>query len=248
MANSELEKYMYSYEKREKMRTHPTYEAIKEPWDNGLYSTAQKVGSLSYLIRDAHQKIQSRGFENLSRANWAKYYFNTGKMRLVKKEEQASDDYYKINKYYGRTLDDLLEIAKNFYKDCTNTYGIKMTPQAALNIVYMKVVDDTYTEYQRNINTILNLKSKLPEYTFELTDGLTYDNNAVDVIVSLKGEIVGGLQILPESAKKNEQKTTKMKSEIDQKHDLFEMMYGVKPQKIYASSSGYMKNPIPDFS
>ena len=111
----------------------------------------------------------------------------------------------------------------------------------------MKVVDDTFTEYQRNINTILNLKSKLPEYTFELTDGLTYDNNAVDVIVSIKGDIVGGLQILPESAKNKEQKQSKMKSEVDQKHDLFEMMYGVRPQKIYASSTGYMKNPVPSF-
>jgi hypothetical protein len=38
-----------------------------------------------------------------------------------------------------------------------------------------------------------------------------------------------------------------MKSEVDQKHDLFEMMYGVRPQKIYASSTGYMKNPVPSF-
>ena len=247
MANSELEKYMYPFEKREKMRKHPTYEAIKEPWENGLYATSQKVGSLSYLIRDAHQKVQAKGRDYLSRANWGKYYLNTGKIRLDKKAEQVSDDYYKINKYNGRTLDDLLEIAKAFYKDCTDNYGIKLTPQAALNIVYMKVVDDTFTEYQRNINTILNLKSKLPEYTFELTDGLTYDNNAVDVIVSLKGDIVGGLQILPESAKNKEQKQSKMKSEVDQKHDLFEMMYGVRPQKIYASSTGYMKNPIPSF-
>ena len=52
-----------------------------------------------------------------------------------------------------------------------------MSLQAALNIVYMKVVDDTYTDYLRDVNTILNLKQKLPQYNFELADGLTYDNN-----------------------------------------------------------------------
>lgn len=84
-----------------------------------------------------------------------------------------------------------------------------MSLQAALNIVYMKVVDDTYTDYLRDVNTILNLKQKLPQYNFELADGLTYDNNAIDVFVYLKENIVGGIQILPENIKKQNQKILK---------------------------------------
>lgn len=244
---TELEKRMYPFEKREKMRSHPTYKEIEIPWEDGLYLTTQKVGSVNYLIKEAHKKAIIKGFDMLSRPNWAKYYLNTGKIRLEKKEEQISDDYYKINKYYGRTLEDLLEIARNFHKDCTSNYNIKMSLQAALNIVYMKVVDDTYTDYLRDVNTILNLKQKLPQYNFELADGLTYDNNAIDVFVYLKENIVGGIQILPENIKKQNQKNPKIKTETEQKHDLFEMVYGIKPQIIYASSSGFIKGQLPEF-
>lgn len=244
---TELEKRMYPFEKREKMRNHPTYKEIEEPWENGLYLTTQKVGSVNYLIKEAHQKVIIKGFDMLSRPNWAKYYLNTGKIRIEKKEEQISDDYYKINKYYGRTLEDLLEIARNFHKDCIENYNIKMSLQAALNVVYMKVVDDTYTDYLRDINTILNLKSKLSNYRFELADGLTYDNNAIDIFVYSNEDIIGGLQVLPENMKKQEQKNSKIKTETDQKHDLFEMVYGIRPQIIYASSSGYIKSQLPEF-
>lgn len=244
---TELEKRMYPFEKREKMRNHPTYKEIEEPWENGLYLTTQKVGSVNYLIKEAHQKVIIKGFDMLSRPNWAKYYLNTGKIRIEKKEEQISDDYYKINKYYGRTLEDLLEIARNFHKDCVENYNIKMSLQAALNVVYMKVVDDTYTDYLRDINTILNLKSKLSNYRFELADGLTYDNNAIDIFVYSNEDIIGGLQVLPENMKKQEQKNSKIKTETDQKHDLFEMVYGIRPQIIYASSSGYIKSQLPEF-
>ena len=34
---TELEKRMYPFEKREKMRSHPTYKEIEIPWENGLY-------------------------------------------------------------------------------------------------------------------------------------------------------------------------------------------------------------------
>lgn len=122
-----------------------------------------------------------------------------------------------------------------------------MSLQAALNVVYMKVVDDTYTDYLRDINTILNLKSKLSNYRFELADGLTYDNNAIDIFVYSNEDIIGGLQVLPENMKKQEQKNSKIKTETDQKHDLFEMVYGIRPQIIYASSSGYIKSQLPEF-
>ena len=223
---TELEKRMYPFEKREKMRSHPTYKEIEIPWENGLYLTTQKVGSVNYLIKEAHKKAIIKGFDMLSRPNWAKYYLNTGKTRLEKKEEQISDDYY---------------------NDCVNNYNIKMSLQAALNIVYMKVVDDTYTDYLRDVNTILNLKQKLPQYNFELADGLNYDNNAIDVFVYLKENIVGGIQILPENIKKQNQKNPKIKTETEQKHDLFEMVYGIKPQIIYASSSGFIKGQLPEF-
>lgn len=245
--SSEIEKYMFPFEKREQMRKHEIYKSLEEPWNNGLYSTSQKVGSLSYLIREAHQKIKAKGFDSLSRANWAKYYINTGKMRNSKKEEQSSSDYYKLNQYYGRTLDDLLVIAKEFYKDCKENYNIKISPVAALNVVYMKIVDDTYTSYQRDINTILNLKSKFKDYSFELTNGLDFDNYAVDIIVKKDDDIVGAIQVLPESAKKHENKQINIKTETEQKHELFEMVYGIKPQKLYSSSTGYIKGSLPEF-
>ena len=63
---TELEKRMYPFEKREKMRSHPTYKEIEIPWENGLYLTTQKVGSVNYLIKEAHKKAIIKGFDMLS--------------------------------------------------------------------------------------------------------------------------------------------------------------------------------------
>ena len=44
---TELEKRMYPFEKREKMRSHPTYKEIEIPWENGLYLTDRKSTRLN---------------------------------------------------------------------------------------------------------------------------------------------------------------------------------------------------------
>lgn len=241
---SEIYKYMYPFETREKMKSQEKFRELDIPWHKGNYKTYENFGNLDYLIRLEHEKaVKALNNKNIiiKRADWGKLYEMSGAERKTKLAESSVKDTYKLNTYYGRTLDDIAVVAKAFKNDCSENYGINISLQAALNYVYIKVVDETYSNYQRVLNTVLNLATKYPNYQLELTEAIICDNNDVDVFVYKDGEVIGGLQILPYKAGEPDEETM----ETQQKHSLFEMVYGVQPLKIFSNTSGFIKSPLP---
>lgn len=248
VAVTDLYKYIYSFELREKMKKQDTFNEIEKEWSLFFSNPFEEFGLLRYIIREAHFKKAKKYNNNdsfITREEWEKYYFWSGSQRKRKQDKNPKSDTYKTNMYYGRTIEEIVDSATKFLSFHKEKSDIKLTLQSALNFIIVKILDNTYENYQRQMNTILNLKSKFPECVFELTDELVCESSAVDVFVYKNDEMVSGIQISDEHEEKSQSPETK--SEQEQKHKLFEIAYGLSPQKIYSSTTGLIKGALPNF-
>lgn len=234
----ELESLIFDYNKRKQMRDHPVFIQIKDIWENGLYCTSQKTGCLNYLMKQVHEnKTADNQNAIVKQAEWIQFYFDSGKKR--KTEEET----YQNKQYYGRTLEELYELALEFQKEVNNS-GYNINEQAALNIVYIKVIDDTYNEYMRCFNVIFKLKKFYPEFTYVLAKPLEATEYGIDVIVKSGNQFISSLRILPRSAIKRKEEVEKS---YKQQHEIFKMIYNIDTLFVYSSIEGYICGQIPSF-
>lgn len=234
----DLESLIFNYEKRQAMRNHPAFFKIKDIWNNGLYDTAQKTGCLNYLMKQVHE---NKALENpnaiVKQYEWIQFYFDSGKKR--KQLEQT----YQTEKYYGRTLEELYDLALEFREEVNNAgLQININEQAALNIVYIKVIDDTFNEYMRCFNIIFKMKKVYPDFDFFISQPLESIEYGVDVIIKSGNTPVAALKILPRSEIKRKEE---VESSFKQKHATFKMIYDIDTFFVYSSVQGYIQGELP---
>lgn len=245
-----IDKYIYNYEKRQQMRQHPLFIQITKEINELNYLTEEKIGCIPYILREALEKAKkSNGTNTMSILEWETYYLESGKRRNELIQKNRGRVTYQNNQYYGRTLDDILEIAKKIYEEFKTKYNFNS--QAALNIVYINVIDKSYDEFKRIENTMNTLKRYNPTFTFELSDPLTNKEQAVDLFVydNNTNDMVGAIQILPEDYYGFEiDGSHEDQVEIfKQQHEIFEMTYDVMPEYVYATITGQIKGNIPRY-
>lgn len=234
----ELESLIFDYNKRKQMRDHPVFVQIKDIWQRGAYSASEKTGCLNYLMKQIHEnKTIDNEDAIVKQMEWIQFYFDSGKKR--KTEEET----FQNKQYYGRTLEELYEIALELKRDVNNV-GYNINEQAALNIVYIKVIDDTYNEYMRCFNVIFKLKNVYPEFTFSLAKPLEATEYGVDVIVKAGNKMISSLRILPILAiKRKDEEENKYK----QQHEIFKMIYNIDTLFVYSSIEGNISGSLPSF-
>lgn len=244
-----IDKYIFDYDKRTRMRQNPLFKRLSIEVDDKKYLTPEAIGYISYIIRDCLEKLKKENSTlEMSIYEWEKYYLESGKRRIEIIQKNRGRVTYQHNEYYGRNLDDISKIAQQFYNDYKTQY--KFNPQAALNIIYIKVIDESYDEYLRLINTIRNLKNNNPGFIFEISDPLTNKEQAIDTFVYNKDkDLVGAIKILPEyyygfeiDGSREEEKEI-----LRQQHEIFEMTYDIIPDFVYAESSGRIQGNIPKY-
>lgn len=246
----EITKLVYSPENRQKMKKHPSYEKFSEVWEKENFGSEENVGALGYLIKDIHEKVIKEPTQMLTRKEWGTKYLESG----VERENAINANpfnnvpsaLYKLNIYKGRTLKNIFDLSQEFGKKCVTQYGLNLSSQAAFNIAFIKIFDDTYEMYQRQMNVILNLKSKNPQINFVLANALSFEHSAVDIFgYDKNNNLVGAYQIVPIDEEIKDERMT----ENGQKHEFFENVYGIKPQILRATTSGIIKKEdIPLFS
>ena len=181
MPNS-IDRYIYNYEKRLEMRKHPLFIKISEEISNSNFLTTEKIGCISFIIREALEKNSKNNKNQLmSIYDWESYYLNSGKHRAELIQKNRGRVTYQNNEYYGRTIDDILNMSKDLYLTYKDKYNFNQ--QASLNIIYIKVIDESYDEYKRLINTINLISNINPNHYFEISDALTNKEQAVDLFV-----------------------------------------------------------------
>lgn len=243
MNHSAIVAMMFNYNKRKLMKEQPGFHRVKECWDNGMYTNSQKVGSLAFIMKKAHsEKIKENPNGVVQQTEWTNYYLESGKQRKTILDEGSNNE-YQTNQYYGRTLDELYELAMQFHKDLKENYKIEITEQAALNIVVIKVIDDTFFDYMRMMSVLFKLKARHQNAKLEIAEPLLANEYGIDIVsLDENGDIKEAIKIYPESAYKN--KEEKIKEHKD-KYSIFQSLYDVEIQYIFSSAQGFIKGDFP---
>lgn len=241
MANNTIEKYIMPFEKRKQFAQTTLFQQMLTVWNEEKYQTDQKEGSIPYLLKKAHEEYTTKHPETpvMSRVEWGLFYNTSGKERLEKLKTER--DSFNLNIYHGRTVADFAPIARDFC-ETLRLRGFNVSSSICLNFIYFMIVDFSYVDYVRQIQTLRGFCAKNPNTKYKLTDPLTCLNNGVDAIIfSNDDKLLFAMQILPESYLKDTPRNQKIKMLNQQKHDSFEYIYHIKVKTVYASTKGYIK-------
>lgn len=235
----DIQSLIFNYKKRQAMRNHPIFQKIKEIWDNSPYNDTSRTGCLNYLIKQIHEnKVMDNPNAVVKQYEWIDFYFNSGKKR-----KQENENTYQSNQYYGRTIEEIYEIAVLLKKDI-NEKGFNITEQAALNILIIKIIDDTFNDYMRICNIIFKLKKLYPEFSFEVAKPLESIEYAIDIMVKSGNQLISSIKTLPRSALKRKEE---IENYYKQNHETFKMIYDVNTLIVYSSIEGFIVGDIPSF-
>lgn len=216
-------KFLYPEQQRLNLMTCESYEKVSKIWNSCNISSEQNTGSLPYLVKTAARKMST----SMSYLEWEKYYLESGEKR--KEEIEAlSKNTYQCNQYCGRTMDDILVIAKDFYERVRETSGINLGKQTALNVVYCKLVDEPYMLYRRQVALLNKMNGEQNEIHYELAEPLVSTENAVDIIgYNSDGDIVAAYQVISRKT------PDEIKNGFKEKHSLFKLLYDVEVEFLF---------------
>lgn len=228
---SKLKEMIYDYQKRKNMRQHPVFKQIMSKYSFSI----EQTGNLKYLLRQAHENTTRTDVKAVVRlGDWINFYFSSGQKR------KTVEDTFQSKQYYGRTEDELMFMAEEFFKKATMD-GFNITMQAAANVIYINIIDLPYEDYMRCCNIVFQLRRRNPDMEFSLTSPLNIENYDVDVIAKRK-DFMSGITILP-----TEQYSTGVELSYAQKHEIFNMIYGCKVIFIYSEVNGKIVGNFPEF-
>lgn len=207
---------LYTKEEREKIRKTGGFAKSNKVWNDEKLNTKKMIGSLMYLIGKSRARTEEE---------WVKFYFESGKERaaLIKKGILGKKTDYD----YGRTNEDLLKITKKLQ------LKLKCSFQLAYNYVYIRVIDETWIGYERELMALSKLKEqtnvhksvKIKEATYEIdskyaVDFEVFDENHLLFAIQLKSEKYrssknpGTLEAKKFNQKKNIEYTGKFKAPV----------------------------------
>lgn len=171
-------------EERLKLRQTWDFNSTNKKWNDLKLNHKKNIGCLMFIAK----KSKATTFEE-----WEKYYFSSGRERKeLLKSFMSRDEYIRVNNEYGRTEDELLNIAKEFKKH------INLPLKTLYNFVYIRVIDETWIGLNREItafNIIKDICSKyegLDVYEVDYHKDITY---AVDFEIKMKDKIILAIQL-----------------------------------------------------
>ena len=166
------------------MRQNREFNKTNEPWNNLKLNHTTNIGAVMALIKNS----KATCFEE-----WESYYFQTGRERLEKISTATNkSEISEINRYHGRTQEELLEIARRM------ALYLDIPVEKAYNYVYIRVIDETWLGYSRELKVLKQIQNISKKY-FKLTasgvDSFTDTEYAVDFEVHQDDILVLGIQL-----------------------------------------------------
>lgn len=249
------------YEKNRRMELRRTlkFKSTNEIWNTLCLNQSWCIGYLTKLFKTKHFKNHSE---------WESFYYNSGQLRLEKinklpKSKQSILNNFKINatdnsnlinslekrdininKYSGRTEQELCEIGKYMY-DKINETGNKMciTLDECIDFVKIRVIDEISIGIEREINTINKLKSFYPNLTFKEVPVEFDAKYCVDYEVYKNQKLILALQIKSDKYRKGTSAImTETKSFNIQKNKNYKAKYGIDVMYIYSKQNGFIED------
>lgn len=175
---------LLNYQKRLEIRKTKEFRASNRVWNDLNLNHRSNIGSVMYLAKLSRTK---------SYDDWVKFYFKSGEERLkLRKNYKSLDELVKINQNYGRTEEELIEIAK------TLSIEMGISLELAYNYVYIRVIDETWLGLRREEKAFNLIKKELIKYKMfrvEHSDVETDFEYAVDYEIKKDGNTILGIQL-----------------------------------------------------
>ena len=207
----------FTLEQREKMRQTKKFKLTNQIWNDEHFNSQKYVGCTNYLIKSFFQNTDLSDVDNKNINEWHKYYTTT-----------KNEDIRKS----GRDEKELSKLAREFKNKCKE-YGLNITLNEAYNYIIIRVIDDTYRGFLKELEAAKYISSTIwPGSTVRTTGTEDIDYN-VDLVVSYGDEIIDAYQIKPYSFLYGvQQQKQYCKKALDENlvgHKKYEEKYGIKP-------------------
>lgn len=239
---------LFPKKRRENMRYSEKFNSTNNIWNNKYYNQRANIGTISYLTRCAHEKLKdSNRTIVMSFGQWQQYYFGSGKerLRLISQISPFENVPNKYNYYFGRTEQEISEMAERFQKDCFDE-GIILSEIEAYNYCYIRIIDEGYIGYKREVAAILSLKKLYPDLQFCFASDYEDVYLGIDILVIRNKEVIGGLQV-KSVAYKNSRKRYNVEAKIvnRKRFSRCEKERHFIPQYLFVERSGQIADPFP---
>lgn len=176
---------LLSRDERMKLRNTKEFKNSNAPWNYLHLNSRNSVGSLMQLIKTSN----CENFEE-----WESYYLNSGAIRkeLLQKKYLNKLELKEINMSYGRTEEDLINIAYKLQK------SVKLPIDTLYNFVYIRVIDETWIGYNREqlfFEKVKEILKDKPEFSIKKTNSDIDTNYAVDFEIYKNKKLIIGIQL-----------------------------------------------------
>ena len=248
-----------SRKERLEMRGSFNFKQTNEPWNKFNLNQAWTIGLMTLII-------SNKNFNNFS--EWENYYFESGKERQnllshldkdkalklrdltanytnpYRYKEHLSIEEVRINENYGRTIDEIRYLSDKFHGYLSQSLPkLNISRAVCFNYVYIRIIDEIYIGFEREVNTIKRLRKLFKDYSFVKTDFETDRKFAIDVEVYYKNILVCGIQIKSVAYKINNKNILKeTKSFNHTKNEKYEKINNVPVVYVYSSTEGFIQN------
>lgn len=196
---------------RDLFRQDDRFAKTNSIWCDKKFNNPFNVGQTMLLVQGCK-----------TRDEWCEKYIRSGLERKSLLKEKKLQNY---DTQYGRTLEDLGSIAV-VLRDEASKIGVELSLEEALATVVIRVVDDTWIGYERELSIFLDISTctHLDVKHTSIQDDISY---AVDGMLRDGDTLVCGIQIKPESYRAETPYLKKAKEINKQKNELFKGNYGV---------------------
>lgn len=240
---------LFSREERENIRHSDIFNSTNIIWNKKKYNSRNSIGTISYLTKNAHEIFKKTNKNIILDFNqWQNYYFSSGTKRLdlIKTIEEGTKIPSEYNYYYGRTLQDIYNMSQKFLSDCAEI-EISLSEVEAFNFCYIRIIDEGYIGYRRELTALLLLKKMYPQFTFSFASDYDDLYLGIDILVYKKNKLYGGIQVKSDIYLKSEKKYNSDAKIVDKKR--FERCKKEKnfvPKYVYITQRGKIVPPYPD--
>lgn len=224
MANIKL----FSLEERKDLKNKKEFKMSNEIWGRYRLNQCINVGSVNYIMKRLFENKTIDEALNVTFEDWCNFY-HTYKEDDIKKS--------------GRTKQHLMYIGERLQEKCKEN-GIKITKQEAYNFVYIRVLDESFIGFQKELLAAKFLQKLYPgfEIVFSEAEDSKY---AIDIFVKCDGMIFDAIQVKPNSFYKGvtfgNWNCVKAFQENNEKHEQFLKDFGVVPYYlIYQEDEGFV--------
>jgi len=245
-----------SFARRSELRNQEPFHDTNKDWNHLCLNQTWAIGSLNYLFRESRSYTPHY---------WERYYYESGKQRLellkelspIKQEilQNFTIPYMKqkhllrfltkeeimLNTHYGRTPEELNRIADFFYQELQHKFPL--TPSLAKDYVRIRVIDETFIGFQREIKTISYLRRRYPDYTIREASSDMDSLYAIDCEVYKGNALLVALQIKsPQYLHSKLSFLNSVKRYNQEKNELYTRTFGVPVLYVFSNSNGFIKN------